>query len=303
MKWGDNLEFRRLRYFESVVKNKTFSKAAEELHISQPSLSAQIKTLEQMVGCKLLERNSREVSPTEAGKILYKHTCNLLLQVENISKEMEEVIKIESGEIKIGLFPSAAVWFPRVIGQLKELYPNFSIKIFETGAEDIETLLLNYDIHLGITSKLIASNKLSFIPIYNEELLLITHRNHRLKDLHQIDLSELVNDSFIQYKPGYQLREIILDSCLDAGFEPLVISECSRLETILNLVLTEIGVAIAPENYIKSANLTDLHIINIKNPTPSRTLYLVFNKDRYYQPIINDLKDLIIEYFDELPIL
>jgi DNA-binding transcriptional LysR family regulator len=286
-----------MRYFESVVRNKKITKAAEELHISQPSLSAQIKILEEMLGCKLLERKGREISLTEEGKVLYKHACNLLLQFENVFKEIEDVKKVESGEIRIGLFPSAAYWFPNIINQIKIKYPYLNIKISETGAENIEDSLLNYDIHLGITSKLNNSNKLSFTPIYNEELMLITYDSHPFAGLNQIDINELSKEIFIQYKPGYQIREIIQKTCQNAGFEPQVICECGRLETVKSMVISKLGVAIVPETYIKFGDFSEFNVLNIINPTPSRTLYLVFQQDRYYQPIIHELKKLIFDYF------
>ncbi|MBS4214689.1 MULTISPECIES: LysR family transcriptional regulator [Neobacillus] len=292
------MEIRHMRYFVSVVRNKNITRAAEELHIAQPSLSAQIKTLEQMVGCKLLERNSREISLTEAGRVLYKHACQILLQVENVYKELEEVKEVESGEIKIGIFPSATYWLPHVITELKDHYPNLNLNVLEAGAENIEKSLLNYEIHLGITSKFFHSDKLKFIPIYNEEMLLITHANHSFKNLQQVNLSELSNETFIQYKPGYQLRDIIIKSFQDAGIEPRVLCECRRLETVRSMVLSNLGVAIVPESFLEFANHRDFNITNIINPTPLRTLYVAFHKDRYFQPIIHDLKDIIIQYFE-----
>jgi DNA-binding transcriptional LysR family regulator len=287
-----------LKYFESVVRNKKITKAAEELHISQPSLSAQIKNLEQMLGCKLIERNAREISLTEPGKVLYRHACNLLMQFENIYKEMEDVKEVGSGEIKIGMFPSCSYWFPQIIRLLKNKYPKIRIKINETGSENIENSLKNFDIHIGITSKFIHSDIFSYIPIYNEQLMLITYKDHPFKNLNEIDINKLSNETLILYKKGYQIRELILQSCNQAGFEPKFIYECGGYVTAHNMVISELGIAIVPETYLKFAFLKDVNVIKINNPTPKRTLYIVMQKKRYLQPVIHELNNLIINFFE-----
>jgi DNA-binding transcriptional LysR family regulator len=294
------MDIRQMKYFESIVRNKKITKAAEELHISQPSLSAQIKVLEQELGCKLFERTAREFILTDPGIILYKHACKILLQFKKASQEMEDAKEIGTGEISLGTFPSAVYWLPQVILQLKNKYPKILIKIKEMGAESIENSLKNYDINLGITSHIIHSDILLFTPIFNEQLLLITYDNHPFNGLSQVDITDLSKESFISYQPGYQLRDIILKSCHAAGFNPQIIYECGRLETIRSLVTAGLGIALVPETYVKYTVLKDLNVIRVKNPTPKRTLYIVLHKNRYHQPAIHQFRKLIINLFERL---
>ncbi len=94
------MDIRILRYFVTVARNKQFTVAAEELHISQPSLSNSIKQLEQTLGCKLFERSTRKLALTEQGQVLYQHACKLLNEFDHIIKEMEDVKKYRFWKIK-----------------------------------------------------------------------------------------------------------------------------------------------------------------------------------------------------------
>jgi len=294
------MDIRQMKYFVTVVRNKNITKAAEELHISQPSLSAQIKSLEQELGCKLLERNTREISLTEPGRILYDHACDLLLQFENVYREMEDVNEVGNGEIRVGMFPSAASWFPLIIMELQKKYPNVLINIHEICSINMENALKNYDIHLGISSRKIQSDIFNFIPLFKEELFLIVNENHPFSKYKSIDFTDLMDERFILYKQGYQLRDIVLDLCKSAGFQPKVFYECGEFETIRNLVRTGLGIAIIPETYIKFTDTNDISIIKINEFSPSRTLYTVLLNNRYHKPVVLELNRLIINFFENL---
>ncbi|WP_284035765.1 LysR family transcriptional regulator [Neobacillus sp. 114] len=294
------MDIRQLKYFETAVRNKNITKAAEELHISQPSLSVQIKSLEQELSCKLLERNTKEISLTEPGKILYNHACDLLVQFENIYRDMEDVSEVGSGEINVGMFQSASSWFPKIIMEFQKVYPNLRFKIHEIGSNNIENALRNYDIHLGISSRLFNSDIYKYSPFFKEELLLITNKDHLFKKFKSINISDLINERFILYKQGYKLREIVLESCENAGFKPKVFYECGNSETMRNLVLSGLGVAIVPETSIRFSDLNGINILKINNFTPSRTLYTVLLNKRYHKPVVLELNKLIINFFGKL---
>ena len=105
------MDTRLLKYFESIARHKNITKAAQELHISQPSLSKQIKVFEQELGCKLFERTTREIALSEPGKVLHKHAIRILQQLENATKEMKDVRDIGLGEIRSELLSLAFLGF------------------------------------------------------------------------------------------------------------------------------------------------------------------------------------------------
>lgn len=117
------MDLKQLTYFVTIVDYKSFSKAAQKLHISQPSLSNAIKSLESDLGFQILDRNTRSIELTEAGAILYSKAVQLLLEMDRVKKEMDEVKHIGSGEIQLGMIESVKHWIPKVILQYNDDFP------------------------------------------------------------------------------------------------------------------------------------------------------------------------------------
>jgi len=294
------MEFRQLRYFESVVRNKKITKAAQELHISQPSLSNQLKALEDELGCMLIERNSREIKLTEPGAILLKHTHLILNQYKKAKSEIKELLELNTGEISVGALPSIVISsLPRIISSFKKKYPNVVVHIHEMGGESIEDALKNSDIHIGINSQPIWSDLLVSEPIIQEELILIVSKEHHLNGKSKVNLEELKNESFIVLENDYQLRNITINSCKEAGFEPAIGYEGCRIEMLLSFTAENLGVSIVPETYTRHELSNKLKMIRIQNPTPTRTLCITLNKNRYISPAMVEFQKNVFDYFKQ----
>ena len=122
-----SMDLKQLKYFVSVVDHMSFSKAAEKLHISQPSLSNAIKNLERDLGFQIIERNTRNSRLTEAGEVLYDRAIHLLSEMAIVKKEMEEVRLIGKGELQIGMIESVKYWIPKVIFRYNEEFSEMHI--------------------------------------------------------------------------------------------------------------------------------------------------------------------------------
>lgn len=163
------MELKKLNYFVTVVDQMSFSKAAEKLHISQPSLSKTIKTMEQELGFQIIERNTRNIRLTEAGEVLYKRANHLLLELAIVKQEMDEVKRSGKGEIRLGMIESVKHWLPKVIVQYKEEFSDMRIQLTEVlSGEDVKKSLRTYETHAIITNQLIKEDDITTIPLYNE---------------------------------------------------------------------------------------------------------------------------------------
>ncbi|RKQ35724.1 LysR family transcriptional regulator [Oceanobacillus halophilus] len=293
------MDIRQMKYFHAIVKYKTFTKAAQLLHISQPSLSSQIKDLEKELGCVLFERTTKIVSLTEAGINFLKLITPILEQENRIYQEMEDLKEIGLKKVNIGILPSQVFLLPKIILQFKKKYPNIAINIFEMGSKDMEKSLEKYDIHLGLTSPISYSKFLTYLPVYEEELFIIAPFDHPFKTYSHITTSDLIGQDFISYKEGYSLREILLKVCSEAGFKPNIMYECGRLETIRQLVISGMGIAIVPENYIRFAISDKMSIIKIVKSDIRRPLNIIMSKDRHYPKPVHDLKNYFFDFFIE----
>ncbi|GAX90128.1 LysR family transcriptional regulator [Effusibacillus lacus] len=292
------MELRHLRYFESIVRNKKIVKAADELHISQPSLSTQLKALEKELGCILIERSSSEIKLTEPGVVLYKHACRILQQCKEAYQEIQDLKDIKSGEIHLGALPTVVVsWLPEVLSDFKKKFPKVVIHIREMDTQSIKDALLNYDIQMGLTSLSVSEDYLTQMPVIDEELLLITSKKNPLSQYDMVNMADLAHEPFILHESGYLLRQTILNACRAAGFEPIVAYESGRVETIRSFVSAGLGIALIPETSVRYGFKRDLKVIKVKNPTPRRVLCISTHPNRYVSPAMKEFQNCVYNFF------
>lgn len=281
------MDLKQLNYFVSVVDHMSFSKAAEKLHISQPSLSNAIKNLERDLGFQIIERNTRNSRLTEAGEVLYDRAIHLLSEMAIVKKEMEEVRLIGKGELQIGMIESVKYWIPKVISRYNEKFSEMNIRLTEVlGGDDVKNSLRKYETHAIITNQQIKEEDIEAVPLYKEKLVLVLHESHLMAGRESITLRELEHEQFIISTEGFQTREDILHAFALDNTAPTIKYEIERFETALSLVSENLGIALIPENYLQGPN--DFSIVSkiIDSSALERTVYLTYMKNRYVSPSI-----------------
>ncbi|WP_374017660.1 LysR family transcriptional regulator, partial [Paenibacillus thiaminolyticus] len=274
-----------LFYFVTVADQLSYSKAAQKLHISQPSLSNAIKNLEHEVGSPLLERSTRKIELTDAGKVLYNKSLQLLSQMNILKKEMQEVRLTGSGELIIGMIESVRHWVPKVIREYQGRFPSMRIKLIEVlSRKAVIDSLRKYHTHLIITNQCIEEDDIESLPLYKEKLVLVLHRDHPLSAKESITFSELAEEPFIISMEGFQTREDILEAFALEEASPNIQFEIERFETALTLVRENLGVAIIPENYLVEPKDASIVRKTMDSPALERTVYLTYMKNRYLAP-------------------
>ncbi|KMZ40058.1 MULTISPECIES: LysR family transcriptional regulator [Bacillales] len=281
------MDIKHLHYFVTVCDQLSYSKAAQKLHISQPSLSNAIKNLEQEVGSPLLERNTRKMELTDAGKILYQKSLLLLSQMNMLKKEMEEVKLTGSGDLIIGIIESVKHWIPKVIRGYQGRFPSINIKLIEVlSGKAVKESLRKYHTHLLITNQFIDEDDIESFPLYDERLMLVLHKDHALAEKESVRLKDLANEPFIISTEGFQTREDILTAFSFEQVNPQIKFEIERFETALTLVRENLGVTIIPENYLSGSTDASLVRKTIDSPALERTVYLAYMKNRYLSPAV-----------------
>ncbi|ATO51489.1 LysR family transcriptional regulator [Brevibacillus laterosporus] len=282
------MDIKQLHYFVTVSNQLSYSKAAQKLHISQPSLSNAIKNLEQEVGSPLLDRNTRKMELTDAGKILYKKSILLLSQMNMLKKEMEEVKLTGSGDLIIGIIESVKHWIPKVIREYQDRFPSINIKLIEVlSGKAVKESLRKYETHLLITNQYINEADIESFPLYDERLVLVLHRDHPLAQKREsILLKELEREPFIISTEGFQTREDILTAFTLEQMAPKIKFEIERFETALTLVRENLGITIIPENYLSEPMDASIVQKTIDSSALERTVYLTFMKNRYLAPAV-----------------
>ncbi|MGG4397991.1 LysR family transcriptional regulator [Paenibacillus thiaminolyticus] len=288
------MDIKQLFYFVTVADQLSYSKAAQKLHISQPSLSNAIKNLEHEVGSPLLERSTRKIELTDAGKVLYNKSLQLLSHMNILKKEMQEVRLTGSGELIIGMIESVRHWVPKVIREYQSRFPSIRIKLIEVlSRKAVIDSLRKYHTHLIITNQCIEEEDIESLPLYKEKLVLVLHRDHPLSAKESITFSELAEEPFIISMEGFQTREDILEAFALEEASPNIQFEIERFETALTLVRENLGVAIIPENYLVEPKDASMVRKTMDSPALERTVYLTYMKNRYLAPAVQSfLEDI-----------
>ncbi|ALS79615.1 MULTISPECIES: LysR family transcriptional regulator [Planococcus] len=295
------MDIRLLRYFIAIAESSTFTKAAANLHIAQPSLSIAIKKLETDMGLILLDRSMREIALTKEGQILYEEAKKLVTHFEYVEKELKRLKAQGPMELSIGMIESAKFWIPKVLKSIKQEFPEVHIEIIEVlGLEDINRALNKFDIHFAITNQLISKREVKTLPIYREKFVVLLPPGHPLEAQPQISITDLNGEAFIIFKEGFQTRVDILNAFRQAGTKPNIQFEVERFETACSFVEEGLGVTFVPENYLKVSATSRYTIKPLKDPIAPRTVYLAFDTSRYLPPLVMRSMELIQEFFERV---
>ncbi|GAB7387616.1 LysR family transcriptional regulator [Bacillaceae bacterium] len=290
------MELRQMIYALKVAEEKNFSKAAEKLHIAQPSLSQQIAKLERELGVRLFERGKNSVHLTYAGERFVEKAAKILDMTEELKKEMMDVADMRKGKLIIGSLPiTGSHLLPLVLPVFKERYPGIDIVLVEETTLNLESLTARGETDLTLLTLPIQEANLEWVPVIDEEICLAVPPEHPLADEKAVPLSKLKNDPFISLKKGQGFRHIVLQLCELAGFVPNIVFESSNIETVQSLVAAGMGVALVPAMIKRNQPQPFVPVyLTVSEPKAQRTLVLAYRKGRYLSKAAHAFIDTMI---------
>ena len=294
-----DFDLRQLEIFCKVVDLKSFSKAAEAVFLAQASVSERIANLESMVGAKLLDRLGRQVIPTRAGKLLYKHANELLDMKKTACFEMENFLGIKKGVVHIGASTIPGEYIlPKSIGLFNEKYPSISVMLTIADTDEIERRILHGDFDLGIVGSKSSHENLTYHALWNDELVLAVPRNHRWGKKREIDIKELSNEPFILREIGSGTLKIIedyLDPSASKVVDSLqVIARFGSSTAVKEGIKAGLGVSILSSRAIETELETgSLKALKIKGLSLLRKFYLIMDKRRTVSPVCLAMLDFL----------
>jgi len=243
------VELHQLRYFVTVVREGTFTKAAERLYITQPSLSEQIRKLETELGSPLFQRLGRRLALTSAGEALLPHAERVMFEVQQAHSHVQEVLGLRRGRLTIGVLPSAAArLLPKFLAEFRERHPGVEVALREEDVSaEFEAMVHDGTLDLAIIRLPKRRPDLEVKFLVREPMVLVVPPGHRLGERRSIALAELAGESFVTMKTGYGLRELLDRFCRQAGFEPRIVFETGQLGSVVGLVLAGVGVTVVPQ--------------------------------------------------------
>ncbi|MDF2570285.1 MAG: gltC 8 [Sporomusa sp.] len=277
------MEIRQLEYFIEVARQKSFSKAAETLHVSQPSISKAIKELENQLGSTLFYRNTKTVELTDAGDAILEQAQQIISSFHNINAQLSGVTQLQTGKIHIGLPPITGVSdFAQLLGRFKSEYPNIQINLYEYGSKKIEMGIQDGTLDLGIIYIPCEEEQLyETIAFVQDPLKIVMHPQHPLANKSSITYQELKNEHFVLYSNDYILHDKIIERCKKAGFTPNIIFETSQRELMTQIVAARLGVALLPNKVCQELNADMFATLPMADPQLYLRLAMVWKRGRY----------------------
>lgn len=260
-----------------VSKELHFTKAAEKLGISQPTLSHQIKMLEQDVGYALFNRIGKKIELTKVGEIVQQEALNIQNSLQSISSQIKALTKVEIGELKIAVLPGEITDLVSTLCiKFNQLYPN--IKVFVQSTDQVEKAVLENQADFGIGFEYNRDDMLMVTKLYDEEFYLISNQSNGER---KVSFSDVLDSPLILFPNIHQCRKILDKTSLEVGrqLEPIV--ETSSIESILKLVRNGVGRSFVSRTLYEFYDTEDLFFQRIEKPTLTRSVYLVMKKNRF----------------------
>ncbi|UCD66510.1 MAG: LysR family transcriptional regulator, partial [Deltaproteobacteria bacterium] len=200
------MDIHHLKIFVSVYKNKSFTKASKELHISQPTISEHVKNLENSLDCKLFDRLGRSIMPTKQGDILYPKALQLLDDLDLIQEEITAAGTGIKGKLVIGASTIPGTYIlPRVACSFKKQFPDIAFEILMEDSAKINNMILQHELLCGIVGARITSDKLDYFPLIEDEIILVAAPE--LQPSKSISLDKLATMPFLQREKGSGTRQ------------------------------------------------------------------------------------------------
>jgi DNA-binding transcriptional LysR family regulator len=277
------VDIRHLEYFSEVAKHLSFTNAASALHVSQPSISKAIKSLEVELGVPLFYRSSKQLELTDAGKAVLVNAKNVLESFYNLTSELHDIMELKKGEIRIGIPPIiGAVFFSKLISQFKEVYPSVQITLTEVGTNKIKQGVEEGSIDIGLICNVpIQGDSFEIIKLLKDPLMLIVHREHILAAKQMIHFSDIEHEPFILYRKDFSLHDRIMEECSKHGFHPNVVCESSQKDFMIELVEAKLGVALLPSKICKEISHRGIISLPLSQSNINLELGMIWRKNKY----------------------
>lgn len=275
------MDLAALHVFQTVARERSFSRAAEKLYRTQPAVSISIRKLEDWVGQPLFIRGSGARNLTDAGVLLLEYAERMLNLREEIRKGIKELEGLERGEVEIGANESSIHALLPALDRYRKLHPGVRIRVHRVFSRDIPRELLNHQLDLGVISYIPEERELGTAEFLRDSLVLVVWPGHRLAKRREVDITELGEENFVAHIVQSPYRQRVVQMFAKHHVPLRMDIELPTIESIKRFVEMKRGVAIVPRMCVeREIARGDLCELRLKQMRMQRHLYLVYRQDR-----------------------
>ena len=288
------MDLASLQVFQAVVREQSFSRAAEKLYRTQPAVSISIRKLEEWVGQPLFVRGSGAQTLTDAGLLLVEYADRMLNLREEIGKGMKELRGLERGQVSLGVNESSIHALLPALARFRQLHSGIHVKVHRVFSRDVPREVMNHHLDIGVISYLPEERDLETVECYRDSLVLVVWPGHRLAKRREVDISDLGQETFVAHIVESPYRQRVVQMFARHRVPLLMDVELPTIESIKLFVEMKQGVAIVPrmcvEREVASGDLRELRIHQMR---VTRKLYLVYRRDRPLSAAAQEMLEVI----------
>lgn len=273
------MEIRQIQYFLMLCNELHFTEAAEKLGISQPTLSQQIRVIENELGTPLFDRIGKKTVMTEAGQLFRQYALQMVQQLENAKTAVTELTSQNSGQLRVAVLPSDLDY--RLTPLLIDFHRDFpKTRVQVIPSMDITNMVLDNDVDIGVGLAIQPDSRLERIPFYAESYSLFVNEQHAFAKKEIIVAEDLSKIPLVMYPQGFYGRDLIDAWCTEHGISISTILETGTATSLFQFVKENIGATIQPSQLIHPFQSMGIRALPIKN-SPTRKLEMFYRNDKY----------------------
>lgn len=297
------MNIRALNYLVTLADVRHFSKAAEQCYVSQPTLSTQIRKLEDELDVQLVERSPRQVMLTAVGQEVVDRARSILNEVDAIRSIARRARDPDSGTLRLGLFPTLAPYFlPHVIPELRVRYPRLRLRLFEEKTEDLLSMLSEGRLDAGLLALPVTVDGLVTHALFEEPFVVAMAEQHPLAARDLIRMEDLESQELLLLEDGHCLRDHALAVCQMAGAHEKLDFHATSMETLRQMVAANTGITLMPTLAVKPPVAATENLVTrpFASKGPTRTIAMAWRKSSALSDFLSEIAGLFAAINPEL---
>lgn len=288
------MDLASLQVFQTVARERSFSRAAEKLYRTQPAVSISIRKLEDWVGQPLFVRGSGARTLTDAGSLLLEYADRMLNLREEIQKGIRELRGLERGHVSIGVNESSIHALLPALDRFRKEHPGILIRVHRVFSRDVPREVLNHHLDVGVISYIPEASELAATEFHRDALTLVVWPGHRLARRREVDIDELTDESFVAHIVESPHRQSVVQLFARHRVPLHTDIEMPTIESIKLFVEMKKGIAIVPKMCVeREIRRGDLREVRLRQMRIDRRLYLVYRRDRALKAAAEELIKII----------
>jgi len=289
------MNIRDLRYLVAIAEHKHFGRAAEACFVSQPTLSTQLKKLEDFLGVTLIERTNRQVMLSPAGEQIVEQAQNILREVNNMTTMAEQFRDPLGGEFRLGIIPTLAPYLlPKIFAPLRTAFPNLQLQLTEAQTSQITRMLKQGDLDAILLALPINEEHIQETVLFKEPFFFTASKQHPKANQDSVSLGDLEDEQVLLLEDGHCLRDQALDVCSVHRAVENTNFRATSLETLRQMVAADAGITLMPQLAVQKRSAR-VRYLPFEEESPHRVIGLCWRTTSTRTPLLKEMSQVLVD--------